>query len=247
MNINDLEAGELYAFQLSARPLRPCIVVNVGGYQEGVSAESKKISVNRVAAGKPSDRVLILLGTLESADRELPVFTDDDYDRGVATPNGWTLRLTKANRIKGSWAYATMWPPREEIAAVMEPVADQVDIVEPVSAEPPAATPTPIPYEDALRAWGAKRIQKYWARDDFDESIVTVDVSTVTVEFEYDEGYACCGGRDPECYCSQAVPPTARVYIGSSTRSISIAAEDFDFTEVLREIIEAGGGTISAA
>lgn len=102
-------------------------------------------------------------------------------------------------------------------------------------------------YEEALKVWGAQKLISPWAPL---RQYETVDVSTVEVKFTFYEGYACCGGTDPHCYCSLAESPRAEVEITGETdlgRSLSytICAEDFDFTEVLGEILCAGDGTLS--
>jgi hypothetical protein len=100
-------------------------------------------------------------------------------------------------------------------------------------------------YDEAVKVWGAGRLSCWSCRD-----TARIDTSTVTVEFDFDEGYACCGGTDPSCYCSFAEAPRADVLIcgscvcGETARS-SIGIDSFDFHGILREIVESGGGTIS--
>ena len=102
-------------------------------------------------------------------------------------------------------------------------------------------------YEDALQEWGARKIETAnWALTE------KIDRSTVKVEMEFDEGYACCGGRDPDCYCSFAESPSANVSItgrtSASSRKVYSAEIDhysFDFATVLREIVEASGGAVT--
>lgn len=92
-------------------------------------------------------------------------------------------------------------------------------------------------YEDALQEWGAKKIQ---------EKYCDIASRPIVVKMNFNEGYACCGGTDPDCYCSFAESPSAEVNIvDRDGRSVRIDAEDFDFAKVLGEIIEAGGGTVS--
>jgi len=91
-------------------------------------------------------------------------------------------------------------------------------------------------FEQALRVWGAERLstKKH-----------TVDPNSVKVEMEFNEGYACCGGTDPNCYCSYAESPSAHVVITSGKLKSSINVEDFDFAEILGEIVKAGNGTLT--
>ena len=99
-------------------------------------------------------------------------------------------------------------------------------------------------YEDALKKWGALRLEA-------SGSDLSVQLESVTVGFDFNAGYSCCGGRDPDCYCSFAESPSANVVIsGESTKGnmlqVFISLEDFDFATVLMEIVRAGGGEISA-
>lgn len=95
-------------------------------------------------------------------------------------------------------------------------------------------------YQTALRLWGAERLKERYG-DRIDGKI-----EDITVEFEFREGFECCGGRDPDCYCSLAESPSANVIIRSGyTYNRYIDMEDFDFVTTLQEIIAAGGGTIT--
>ena len=102
-------------------------------------------------------------------------------------------------------------------------------------------------YEVALREWGALRLEGLHSRTG-----VVVDRSTVSVRFDFDEGYACCGGSDPNCYCSFAESPRAEVVVTGRTvgdeRSLhwSLPASDFDFASVLSEIVAAGDGLLES-
>lgn len=104
-------------------------------------------------------------------------------------------------------------------------------------------------YEDALKVWGAKKL----VEQNRGVKVEKIDVESVKVEFEFDEGYACCGGSDPNCYCSFAEPPTANVKIigrkadvkRGGYLSAEIGIHEFDFATVLREICEAGEGNVS--
>ena len=88
-------------------------------------------------------------------------------------------------------------------------------------------------YEEALKRWGADILHR---PDEWRD---------VHVRMNFEEGFACCGGSDPLCYCSFAESPRAEVIITSTTRSTRIDLEDFDFAEVLRQIVEIGKGSLS--
>lgn len=104
-------------------------------------------------------------------------------------------------------------------------------------------------YDDALREWGARKAEQATG---LVPGLITIDRSTVVVDMDFDEGYACCGGSDPSCYCSQAESPSARVTIRGTDQDgyphmVTISAVDFDFATVLGEIVEAGDGTLSGS
>lgn len=105
-------------------------------------------------------------------------------------------------------------------------------------------------YEDALREWGARKIET--------RHNVTIDRETVKVQMEVDEGYSCCGGYNEDCYCSMATSATCSVTITGTVlcdvvtkrRRARVFSEyishyDWDFTTILGEIVEASGGTVS--
>jgi len=100
-------------------------------------------------------------------------------------------------------------------------------------------------YEEALQLWGAKKLSEVYPR-------LAIDSATVHVGMQFDKGYVCCGGRDPDCYCSRAESPSASVRITAWTRdmsrqaSVDIDAEDFDFATVLSEIIAVSDGALTA-
>jgi hypothetical protein len=107
-------------------------------------------------------------------------------------------------------------------------------------------------YDDALKAWGALKLRAY--RSEY----VELEFEAVTVTMEFSEGFACCGGSNPGCYCSLVEAPKAEVSIlglvkapaeGSPYRTLSreISLEDFDFASVLKEICEAGGGVVEVS
>lgn len=103
-------------------------------------------------------------------------------------------------------------------------------------------------YDLAVRTWGAKKLTEKIKDDPYYRARATtpVDPADVTVEWQYDEGYNCCGGRDSDCYCSQATAGMAHISISAPGVAAHVDAEDFDFVEVLREIVEAAGGTVTA-
>lgn len=107
-----------------------------------------------------------------------------------------------------------------------------------------------VSYERALQLWGASRLRESMQyQDTRGAGSLGVDPSTVKVEMEFNEGYACCGGSDPLCYCSFAESPSAEVVITGETLSgrkfsCRIDSYSFDFAEVLKEIVTAAGGTV---
>lgn len=91
-------------------------------------------------------------------------------------------------------------------------------------------------YEMALKVWGAQRLST--EKND-------VNPDTVSVGMEFNQGYACCGGSDPNCYCSYAQSPSAYVVITSGKLKVEIDVEDFDFAEILGEIVKAADGAVT--
>lgn len=108
-------------------------------------------------------------------------------------------------------------------------------------------------YEDALKIWGAKLVARQNMHDILFEKI---DLDTVQVELDLEEGYACCGGSDPSCYCSFAESPSAHVLVSckgvgigkrrTSTYQAVMDSDRFDFATVLKELCEIGDGNISS-
>lgn len=96
-------------------------------------------------------------------------------------------------------------------------------------------------YEDALKVWGAQRLREANFRVDPSK----IDTEKVVVEMQFDEGYACCGGYDPNCYCSFAESPSANVVISCGQYRTEISTDDFDFATILGEIVAAGNGTLT--
>lgn len=115
-------------------------------------------------------------------------------------------------------------------------------------------TSEPVPYERALGLWGAARLNAHFdrlLRSGYPLAVPErVGPEDVRVEFHFEEGYSCCGGRDPSCYCSYAQSPVAEVRITDTRPAegsvVTIDAADFDFTTVLGEIIAAAGGLVSS-
>lgn len=100
-------------------------------------------------------------------------------------------------------------------------------------------------YEEALQVWGARRITQSYNG----VTVENIALSTVKVEMVFDPGVTCCGGSDPDCYCSMEFAPSADVVITARGNSediynrpfytAKIDVESFSFAEVLREIVEA--------
>lgn len=104
-------------------------------------------------------------------------------------------------------------------------------------------------YEEALREWGARTIEKMHPRM---KQIVLRP--SVKVTFVFNEGNPCCGGTDPHCYCTQAESPSANIKISAYTDKGNQFFESIEmsnyygsllFTEILEQILEAGEGSIS--
>lgn len=91
-----------------------------------------------------------------------------------------------------------------------------------------------MPYEDALREWGARKLEE--------AGHTNVDRSIVNVEMDFNQGYHCGCGGDPNCYCSFEEAPSANISISSGRASITIDHYSFDFASVLGEIVAVGGG-----
>lgn len=85
-------------------------------------------------------------------------------------------------------------------------------------------------YEDALKRWGKRRLDEY--------NKTNVDVEDVVVTFDYDEGYACCGGRDPECYCSFAESPSFNVNVRGGGGHAYGDDLRYSMDEFLRQLLE---------
>lgn len=100
-------------------------------------------------------------------------------------------------------------------------------------------------YEEALKAWATQRMLA--CRPDLAGKI---DLSTITADVEIEPGYNCCGGSDPNCYCSFATSPSLEVTVGARRLTgrgyeAVVIGSDFDFTSFLREVLEVGEGKLS--
>lgn len=98
-------------------------------------------------------------------------------------------------------------------------------------------------YEDALKCWGYRKLKSQLTPP---ESILMSDIE---VRMVFVKGYNCCGGTDPDCYCSMAESPRADVEIWAKTtqgRNVytNVDLGDFDFVGTLKEILEAANGSI---
>ncbi len=95
-----------------------------------------------------------------------------------------------------------------------------------------------LTYEEAVDRWGRKQLKHY--------SGVQKEIAVeklITVDFILDEGYSCCGGSDPNCYCSFAESPSCKAKIKYPTvkggvKEITISW--LDFAETLRDIYACG-------
>ncbi|MBC9704054.1 MAG: hypothetical protein H9W81_03330 [Enterococcus sp.] len=107
-------------------------------------------------------------------------------------------------------------------------------------------------YDVALQAWGANRLSA-----EYGIPVSRIDRSSITVDMDFNEGMVCCEVPNNDCYCTQAISPSANVVIngrvlgGPGTGFVPRLLETridslwFDFSEILREIVEAGDGVIS--
>ncbi len=98
-------------------------------------------------------------------------------------------------------------------------------------------------YELALKFWGHDKLKPQLKQS---EKLV---LNQIDVRMNFSQGYACCGGSNPDCYCSYAESPSAEVKISAYTNkgryiSYEIDLDSFDFATVLKEIVEAGNGNI---
>lgn len=96
--------------------------------------------------------------------------------------------------------------------------------------------------DEALQEWGRRKLLERYPGTEYSE---------VYVDQEIDPGYNCCGGSDPECYCSYAESPSMKIeivgYIGEKRKSVwrethRIELDDYnyDFARLIREIVAVG-------
>ena len=95
-------------------------------------------------------------------------------------------------------------------------------------------------YEEALREWGKRKLASY--RVDLSQ----VDPASISVDFDLDPGYSCCGGSNPDCYCSFAEGASLEATVSyretkARSRTKSLRCGYLDFGETLRELFEADG------
>ena len=109
-------------------------------------------------------------------------------------------------------------------------------------------------YELAVQHWGKWKLEQShlrrneWYKESkspyYDEDALNIDVSTVVVDFVFDEGYACCGGSNPDCYCSYAESPKCEITIRGEARGRtyydSVDPDQFHLPTIVQEIVEAG-------
>lgn len=86
-----------------------------------------------------------------------------------------------------------------------------------------------LPFDEQLKVWAAIKYQ-----------IILQEIESVTLEQSYDEGYTCCGGTDPGCYCSMATGASLNlvVTITKKGRKPRHAHAHGDFAEVLDQQVE---------
>jgi hypothetical protein len=82
--------------------------------------------------------------------------------------------------------------------------------------------------EEAIERWARQKLESRY-KYNFDK---------VTAEFEMDPGYACCGGTDPNCYCSFQESPSFDVLINghyTETRTRKSKVTETNRTVQMRE------------
>lgn len=85
-------------------------------------------------------------------------------------------------------------------------------------------------YEEALKKWGAEKAK-------------IEDWESVSVDFEMDQGYACCGGRDPDCYCSFAESPSFYVEVKVGRKTVYQDSIHYDMADFLKQLFEVADRT----
>ena len=93
-------------------------------------------------------------------------------------------------------------------------------------------------YDLALKLWGRYRLNQ--------AGYTNFDLDSVTVDMYAEDGWNCCGGSNPDCYCSMVESASAGVEIsakmGKIRRSLRIESYEFNFSEILQEILEVSEG-----
>lgn len=93
-----------------------------------------------------------------------------------------------------------------------------------------------LAYEEAVRIWALKNMSRYKIRKEIVED-------SVSVNFVLDEGFGCCGGTDPDCYCSFAESPSCKAEISFLTvkgKKEKLELGYLDFADTVREIYDIG-------
>jgi len=96
--------------------------------------------------------------------------------------------------------------------------------------------------DEALQEWGRRKLLVVYPGTEYSEVEVDVDI---------DPGYNCCGGSDPDCYCSYAESPSMQIEIvgfyGPETvrhrmqsHRIETGEYNYDFHRLIREIVAVG-------
>lgn len=88
-------------------------------------------------------------------------------------------------------------------------------------------------YEEAVKRWAVRKLNEIGLK--FDPS------GDIKVDFKLDPGYACCGGSNPDCYCSFA--ESAKLcgeiwFITPKGKRQLYPLSYLDFANTLREILE---------
>lgn len=105
-------------------------------------------------------------------------------------------------------------------------------------------------YERALKLWGVLKLNERYPFKTYGYEYVA---DSVKVEIDFDEGYSCCNGTDPDCYCSLAESPSANVKISANLAgekagrfaSMTIPSYAFDFVTMLKELVDAADGEVT--
>jgi hypothetical protein len=85
-------------------------------------------------------------------------------------------------------------------------------------------------YEEALKKWGAEKAK-------------IEDWESVSVDFDWNEGYACCGGSDPDCYCSFAESASFNVVVKVGKKFVYNSDIHYDMGSFLKELFEVADRT----